>query len=189
MNKKTGYIYILLITVFVCVVYQGDNGKQQAMDALEERCFSLEETLYHQITMQCQQYNIINNAPKMNLKQRKSIYTLLYCYPGGGCQPCIDKDLELLNDCKKYIGKESIVIIASQSNSRDYKIRIKSLFKDFNMIFLSDKEMYIPKDNDGMVCRYFALMDSTSQISNVFFPYLGRDATSAYLKRLCYDYW
>lgn len=191
MNKRFNYISILSITVIVyCVsLYVSTKKEKEQMEkALEEKCFLLEETLFHQVLMQSQQEGIIKNGKAFMLKQ-KNPYTLLYYYYGGGCQSCIDDDLQLLRDCKKNIGKESIVVISLQSNIRNYKIRARTLFKDFNVVHLSEQDVYIPKDSNGMVCRCFALMDSTNQISNIFFPYLDKSVTSAYLKRLCYNYW
>lgn len=184
--------FVLVVGLSVCsyfslFIYQ-ENQRIETNKTTDNTSYVLREELYYQLIMQSQCDSIKKKLSSSFLKQDSIVNTMIYFYPGGGCQSCIDEDLQSLLDYKKEFGKESVVILTIKSDNRDDKIKLKTLFQDFKVLQLQGKDIYIPMDYIGNKCRYFALIDSNKQIRNIYFPYMNGVGISRLLKIINHNY-
>ncbi|SFK34130.1 hypothetical protein [Proteiniphilum acetatigenes] len=124
-------------------------------------------------------YNYYQNKEHLKID---SFPKLIYRYHEYSCDACIYKELSLIHDLMKEIGRDRILILPSYEFSRSNIIRLKNDLADFEYFNLSLESLNIPKNIEGGYSRYFFIVNNTEKIELVFFPSISSlDKTKLYL--------
>lgn len=94
---------------------------------------------------------------------------LIYRYFNKECFKCVVSDIHLIRCWQSKLGKRNILVFPNAPKDRNSKIVLESTLngiiyypvneKDFAIDYLNEKEY-----------RYFALVDSSGHLSNIFMP-------------------
>ena len=189
MNKQTLFLLLLLGLIYIHTLSYKEKLKSQytymleECDSITERYAYMKDALLFQLSMQQNSNIILQNCEWIDEINLDSVF-LIYCYPEMICQSCLDSDLTLISEWEKVVGKGSVLILPSISSNRNSKIKAKSLLRHFNYSLLSDSLLKIPKNDEGIQCRYFALLDKKKRIKEIYFPNEDLKITSFYLQSL-----
>lgn len=193
MNKtKKIIILFVVVLVLICIknVQQGRILKEKIciLDSLSEYNAFIKDALMLQISFYTNR-NIISNLGDI-LSDSVDIASpiLLYRCSGMMCQSCIDTDMASLLNYIQSIKKRNLLILPSKESSKDSNVKIKSIWGDYWHISVDNAISPLPTDEEGMPCRYFAIMDTNKHIKEIFFPNSNSIATTYYLEYVCNKY-
>lgn len=193
MNKTKKIIILFVVVLFlICIknVQQGRILKEQIciLDSLSENNAFIKDALLLQISLYANR-DIISNLENMLCDSIDIVSpVLLYRCSGMMCQSCIDTDMASLLNFIQRIKKRNLLILPSKENSKDSNVKIKSIWGDYWCISVDNEIFALPIDEEGMPCRYFAIMDTNKHIKEIFFPNSNSIATTYYLEYICNKY-
>lgn len=171
-------LYALIVILILTNIYllnevnDGVADKKQILEAYKQDLINERTRGLKLIT---EIVNANQNFNKSILKDQDVIFPILiYRYPEAFCESCINEDLNELYEFQEKIGYKRILILPSYQNTRENKILMQRYLSKFCYINIPLESMYIPIDYDeNKQIRYMAVLDSSDNIRNIFFPERG----------------
>lgn len=157
--------------------------KSQECDSISERQAYMKDALLFQLSMQQKSKRILHNQKWSKMIDLDSTY-LIFRYSDKMCQSCLDSDLALISEWENMVGKGRVLILPCIDINRNNIIKVKSLLSHFKYSLIPDTLLEIPMNDDGILCRYFGLLDNEKNIKEIYFPNEDRNITAFYLHSL-----
>lgn len=173
-------LYALIVILILTNIYllnevnDGVAEKKQMLEAYKQDLIN-ERTRGFKFIAEI--VNANQNFNKSILKDQDIVFPILiYRYPDAFCESCINEDLNELYEFQGKIGCKRILILPSYQNTRENKILMQRYLSKFCYINVPVESMYIPIDYDEKKqIRYMAVLDSSQNIQNIFFPEKGNN--------------
>jgi hypothetical protein len=98
---------------------------------------------------------------------------LVYRYQEGICGACFQEDMKLLYQLKDEIGGDRILIIPAYDENRNSLLAMNSQLNHFNHRNISLDLLAVPADEDGVISKYFAIINKDGNIERILLSYPG----------------
>lgn len=170
----TGAIIILIyhnLQYLKCIEKQNDNK------------LNIITMLMMQITMTS---NMFENSLMIDNYIRNDNYMLIYRYTKDMCRTCYQEDLAELYKFQQKVGRNRILIIPAFEDNRSDVIQLRHELKNFNYVNIPADSMFTPVNQlNGIIQRYFAVINHEGKIEFMFFPQLGQcEITRKYFEKV-----
>lgn len=169
MKNKLIYFVLALSIILLCFFFL-INHHYKKIDFQNNNSVEIliNSTLQNNITYSSYVYlSYYENRKYLNLD---TLPKLIYRYHEFSCEACINKDLSLICDLKKEIGKEKILLLPAYEFSRNNTILLKNKLIDFEYINIPSEVLNIPKDKEGSYKNYFFIINNQKEMHMLFFP-------------------
>ena len=84
------------------------------------------------------------------------------------CQPCVEIQLDLLNDLVSEIGEENILVIGNQFTNKGLRIFNKTHSLNFKLYRFFNEEIILEKNNKNL--PFYFVTDTSLELKQLFIP-------------------
>lgn len=167
--KKRYIENIIIVSVFIVSLIAGFYYRKQLLDK-DVLISRYEDYIFDFVKKRS---IAIDNSPKLRLLIAKntsdSDKKLIYRYFNKECYKCVVSDIHLIRSWQNRLGKKNILVLPNAPKDRNSKIVLESTLTDINYYPVNEKDFTIDYLNEKEY-RYFALVDSSGNLSNIFMP-------------------